>query len=662
MKNKALKHYKRKKFFYRFFMRKSPRSGAMFGLAWMTMVVGILPSVLFMIPFCFGEFQRGWQIIAAIVALFLWTPFYIYGVLLCAFGISRIYRSITKYKAVGSVAGFFGAWFLSLLGIILVPVLICKKKFIGILFAIAGTVFYVLNYFQYFNILSSVFLGTFCYLAALAFCKDKNRFSWKFMIPLCIAVASHLFFMGYKIKLQYDAKDYRNQLSQIIGRSVEIKDFWHRDAQGFPLDREPLKSLIANHHEKSFFEFEYKDTQIAQKKLQEYNKKYPAFVKAIHDFLQLPVSHVAHKVPEDGMLYSVPLPELNVFRESARYLAMKIAANPNDKQLVKMCNDDLIKLRNWLSDGDFFLNHLVATAIERIRLNALENVLRQENFSKQELAVLIGDPIDWEKKLRYVYGGEAAGFKSGFDNLQSLTLTATCCDKMNLKAIKKYMPLFIDVNFHRDYRFALQNYIKAATVPSSLSGLEKAKLAEVDDIEIKRNFYILSGMLLPALGHIYIKSAQITDARKMALLAAEVMEYRKQHGKLPDDLTFLPEIPLSKLDHKPLMYEKTKDGFRIFSHTDKGEKPDEKDTRFSYRIRLVENAGLSIGQLTIIAEKELVKVYGKRVLKQRPWKITCSDEKSITLTGTFHGQGLGGVAEITLQKSNGKVLRMIHGK
>ena len=34
MKNKPLKHYKRKKFFYRFFIRKSPRAGAMFGLAW----------------------------------------------------------------------------------------------------------------------------------------------------------------------------------------------------------------------------------------------------------------------------------------------------------------------------------------------------------------------------------------------------------------------------------------------------------------------------------------------------------------------------------------------------------------------------------------------------------------------------------------------------
>ena len=662
MKNKALKHYKRKKFFYRFFMRKSPRSGALFGLAWMTMVVGILPSVLFMIPFCFGEFQRGWQIIAAIVASFLWTSFYIYGVLLCAFGISRIYRSITKYKAVGSVAGFFGAWFLSLLGLILVPVLICKKKFIGILFAIAGTVFYVLSYLQYFNILSSVFLGMFCYLAALAFCKDQNRFSWKFMIPFCIAVASHLFLMCYKVKLQYDVKDYRNQLSQTVGRSVEIEDFWHRDAQGFPLDREPLKSLIANRPESLFSEFEYKDAPTAQKKLREYNKKYPVFVKAIHDFLQLPVSHVAHKMPEDGMLYGVFLPELNAFRETARYLAMQIAANPNDKQLVQKCNNDLIKLRNWLPEGEYLLNHLVAIAIERIRLNALENVLRQENFSKQEFAILVGDSIDWEKSLRYSYGGEAAAFKSVLDCIKNSAMFFRENDIANVAVAKKYMPLFIDVNFHRDYRFALQSFIKASSVPPALSGLEKAELAKVDENEAKCNFYILSGMLLPALGNVYIKSAQITDARQMALLAAEVMEYRKQHGKLPENLSFLPRVPLSKLDHKPLMYEKTREGFRIFSHTDKGEKPDEKDIAYSYRVPLPEQAELPTEKLITIAEKELVKVYGKRVLKQRPWKITRSDEKSITLTGTFHVQGVGGVAEITLQKSNGKVLRMIHGK
>jgi hypothetical protein len=116
-------------------------------------------------------------------------------------------------------------------------------------------------------------------------------------------------------------------------------------------------------------------------------------------------------------------------------------------------------------------------------------------------------------------------------------------------------------------------------------------------------------MFTPALGQGYIKSAQITDARQMALIAARVMEYRKQHGKLPENLSFLPNVPLAKLDHKPLMYKKTKDGFRIFSHTHKGEKPDEKDTKYSYWVRLPKQAALSIGELTAIAEKELAVMY-----------------------------------------------------
>ena len=192
--------------------------------------------------------------------------------------------------------------------------------------------------------------------------------------------------------------------------------------------------------------------------------------------------------------------------------------------------------------------------------------------------------MDWHKYQRYAYGSEATAFKSCFDYLQIYALLQTENKKIN--SLKKYMPLFMKVHFLRDYRFALQTFIKACTVPANLSGLEQAQLALVDVNEIKRNSYLLSGMFTPALGQVYIKSAQITDARQMALLAAEVMEYRKQHGKLPENLSFLPNVPLAKLDHKPLMYEKTKDGFRIFSHTDKGEKPDEKDTRFSYRVRL----------------------------------------------------------------------------
>ncbi len=75
----------------------------------------------------------------------------------------------------------------------------------------------------------------------------------------------------------------------------------------------------------------------------------------------------------------------------------------------------------------------------------------------------------------------------------------------------------------------------------------------------------------------------------MALLAMEVMDYRRQHGKLPADLAFLPRIPLSKLDNTPIMYETTADGFRLFTHTEAGEMPAADDTMHSYGVRLEMN-------------------------------------------------------------------------
>ena len=93
-------------------------------------------------------------------------------------------------------------------------------------------------------------------------------------------------------------------------------------------------------------------------------------------------------------------------------------------------------------------------------------------------------------------------------------------------------------------------------------------------------------MAIPDLYGVFLRIDRIRNTRQMTLLAAEVMEYRKQHGKLPDDLTFLPEIPLSKLDHKPLMYEKTDDGFRIYSYTEEGKIPDTEDIKYSYYIKI----------------------------------------------------------------------------
>ena len=75
------------------------------------------------------------------------------------------------------------------------------------------------------------------------------------------------------------------------------------------------------------------------------------------------------------------------------------------------------------------------------------------------------------------------------------------------------------------------------------------------------------------------------------------MEYRKQHGKLPDDLTFLPEIPRSKLDHLPLMYEKTENGFWIFFNTEEGKKPDFNDRNHSSSFVLKQQLSSRSGEM-----------------------------------------------------------------
>ena len=162
--------------------------------------------------------------------------------------------------------------------------------------------------------------------------------------------------------------------------------------------------------------------------------------------------------------------------------------------------------------------------------------------------------------------------------------------KFSWEYYQKFAPLFAKINLKRDYLFSLNYYLKINSLlyRDDLSGLEKRKLAHLDRDRLETECFISSSIAIPDFSNLLVRIDRTRDIRQMALLAAEVMEYQNHHGKLPEDLSFLPEVPLSKLDHKPLMYKKTTDGFRIFSHTDKGKKPDEKDIAYSYRVCLPE--------------------------------------------------------------------------
>jgi hypothetical protein len=62
-----------------------------------------------------------------------------------------------------------------------------------------------------------------------------------------------------------------------------------------------------------------------------------------------------------------------------------------------------------------------------------------------------------------------------------------------------------------------------------------------------------------------------------------------------------------------------------------------------------------------VAEVVLVRVFGKRVLEERPW-VVVKKEKVFRISGTLMKHARGGVAEIEINQRNAEVVSLEHGK
>ena len=62
-----------------------------------------------------------------------------------------------------------------------------------------------------------------------------------------------------------------------------------------------------------------------------------------------------------------------------------------------------------------------------------------------------------------------------------------------------------------------------------------------------------------------------------------------------------------------------------------------------------------------IAEIYLVNLYGNKVLNQKPWIVEYHDDNYI-VKGQLPKDTWGGVAEIEIRRSDGKVVRYSHGR
>ena len=596
MKNKPLKHYNRKKFFYRFFMRKSPRSGAMFGLAWMIFFGAILPIS----PWIFFKITPDWVsdsdcivwLLVAVLFFSVWILIYAYGFLTFVKNFYTILRNDLKKSRWWKLLAFISAVRYEIAGILLMPIVIKKKRWAALLFISACFGFGFAGF-----MLDTPLQKWYCWhggvaislLSALAVSGKDKKFSWRFVYPLLLFAffVIKLYWLDYCFNVHIFSKKYE------LGRTISAEDWKKRNSYGYSINKEPLKSFCKINMEIDMEK--YQTPTDAQKFLAELRKTHTDKFVAIDRLLELKPQRISYNWVNPGEPgAAMLLPDLQCFRTAARLRNLEILANAKDKAMVAKCNQDMLKFRKWCFYNETLIGKLVAVVMESLRLDALSYAIASGVYSKDEIVKLIDDAPDWGKQFSEIFASENALTEDCLEALKNVSGDSmpSYIKNYDIKTFwrlyQKFAPLFIRMNLKRDHLFTLNHYLKIRELLSrnDLSGIEKAKLAKLDKDYLWCECFAASMMAIPDLYGVLLRIDRIRNTRQMALLAAEVMEYRKQHGKLPDDLTFLPEIPLSKLDHKPLMYEKTKDGFRIFSHTDKGKKPDAEDWQYSYLVRL----------------------------------------------------------------------------
>lgn len=493
-----------------------------------------------------------------------------YGLALWGTGLYGLLAETFEKKWLrGLLAGIGVLFVLPLPGLLLLPNLLKNKRYLPALAALAGSAAFAVAPFNLISPVSAAEAGLLLYCLAVSGTADPGKFSWRFAVPLGAGAAVYLLLVGCDLKLGHDVRREQEKLARLAGRPAKREEFKARLAQGLAPDAEPLKTLLAHTEGVNKLCRKEYDPVKAQALLAEIRRKHAPYFRAFEEFLRLPLGKFAHKIPENGHMTSVLMPELPVCRTAAYCLRLKMAAFPRDKENIAACSGGLIKLRDWLAEDPFLITPLVRIGIESIRLEALGNALAQGGLARTEFAELPGPEPDWERLLFQGGADEALFFPGDI----MLALESIWKERRDF-----LLPFFLRLPFLRDWRLLLKHVQGYCPNPAG----RPAKMKKTAG----KDYFFPAMMIGDSSESASGAGARIRNRRRMVCLAVEVAEYRRKHGRLPESLAFLPEVPLSTLDKTPLMYAKTADGFRIFCRTGRGKIPAATDTRYSLSFRL----------------------------------------------------------------------------
>lgn len=586
----TLKHYRRKRFFFKLFQRNSPRGAVWFGLSWSVLLFSLIPAIVLL---GVTGLTPERIIFGVCIAFLLW----LYGAIVFGCGLFGMLRiAFARWKFLYGALAILGAVFFPVGVLILLAALVRQKRWIfaalGVMSLVcAGTAWLL---WPKIGKEAIVFggVGWLCLIAffvAVAGFRDRRKLATLSLWPLVLAILYNVGIHVYSYSFDDELIQGRAELSKLLGHSVEVNEFRLREMQGMPVNAEPLKSLIADAPKQVDGWNPLQNSEDCRRKAEEIRKMHPKFLESLDAYLRLPVRRIGHPCPDETLL-SILLPEVNPLRNAARYLCLELAASAEDRAKVLEYNGKLERLRDRLLANPFLISKLVAVAVEKMRIAVLAVPLAAGTLTGPDWQSVLVSGVDWEAQLADAIGGEAVMFLSFYEYMVKrdgfpppLNLVNGSFKSFSSK--RMMLPVEVIIFFKRDCRFALNRFRETLelVLDGELTPSERSRqLGRLEsDRAIKK--HPLALMLLASWKSFYDRLATIEDYCRIAETAVAVEQYRKTHGAFPDSLAFLPEMPVDSLSGKPFIYQhgllEIKDG------------PNKVWTRYGYRLYACDSNG-----------------------------------------------------------------------
>ena len=592
---KTLRHYHRKRFFYRFFCMRSPRSGAMTGLAWLMFVWELFPVFMWkMVPVVA---QKG-AAVSSLIKFFLFIVFpsfliWLYGITTYYHNLYLLQRKHFAKKKIFRFSAFISAILFPLSGILTAILLLKSRCFLFMFAALGSIAAAILPFFEFIEIpttVSLLFLSMSILLLISIFgMKDQRKFRKTFLVPVGLLLFYAVGMCCWYLHLTHSIDASKKTLSALAGHSISPEAFWKRNEKGVPVTAPPLQKLT-DMFQRDLIDDDLIETSAAAKeKWIEYRKEHKQFLDAVEDFLKLSPQRIRYQKRKsiDIMI----LPDINPFREAARFYALEIRAFPTDKKRIRNCNSQILKLRDWALYNETLVGKLVAISLESGRLSTLSDTFFRTDWTKDEMLSLIGEPVDWKKQLCISFGMESAMFESVIQLFMKTTaeeLSDTPSNDMFNGIIIGYffIPFFMRIHTLADFHNAVKVYENICNTTRNKKVYEIGKIDSdlFSSEKNRRNSFYISAILCPTLHKAFSRFAQILDHWQMTQLTVEIADYYRKEKRLPENLNFLSNIPVDSQNGKPFQYKKTKDGFQLYPLDKNGKRPEEE--RYYHKVQI----------------------------------------------------------------------------